>query len=121
MTQLRTWWRKLGGPMIACLLAALIAGPVLDAVVCKGEFGAAPVSAVFSDGQTDASAPHDQTEPGHGADACVHGHCHHGLTLALAAAEAMAAPAALSQLHAMAVGSPPASLNPSGLERPPRA
>jgi hypothetical protein len=121
MAQLRTWWRKLGGPVIACLLAALVASPALDAFVCKGELDTAAVSTVFSDGQTDASALHDQTAPGHDADACVHGHCHHGLTLALAAAEAMAAPAALSPLHSMAVGSAPTSLNPSGLERPPRA
>lgn len=110
--------------MVACLLAALVVGPALDFIVCKGESDIAASTAGPSDGQTVVSDNHDLSTPsqvGHDVDACVHGHCHHGLTLALLIADGAAAPMMVTPAHFLSAGSIPPSRTPSGLERPPRA
>jgi hypothetical protein len=120
MTQVRTWWRKLGGLMVVCLLAALVVGPALDSIICNGETDVA--MATLGDDPAVASHTQDHSAPTHGSDgACVHGHCHHGLTVALAIADATTAPTTATQAHCLASASVLGSRNPSGLERPPRA
>lgn len=122
MTGLRTWWRKLGGLMVVCLLATLIGGPTLDAIVCKGEGEASVASAQVEMGHAIATSDRDVGEPGHaGPTICAHGHCHHGLTLGLVLAEATIAPLPRAEPHGMTAPPPHASRAPSGLERPPRA
>ena len=119
MARLRSWGRRLGGLLAVCLLATLLVGPTLDALVCK------------DDGQASASAAAgalviaDEHADGAGSDldqgACPHGHCHHGLAFALASTETQATPspgqARLSPLQVTQL----ASRSPQGIERPPRA
>ncbi len=122
MTGLRTWWRKLGGLMAVCLLATLIGGPTLDAIVCKGEGEVSVASAQFELGQSLATPDGDRSDPGHdGIEVCAHGHCHHGLALGLVLAETAIEPAPVTDLHDLTPASPHASRAPAGLERPPRA
>jgi hypothetical protein len=124
MTLLRTWWRKAGGLVVACLLATLIIGPTLDAMVCGGESEAAVGSIPHGAAQTLVSAHHDQLDLDVGdgeAGNCAHGHCHHGVALGFIVADAAALHTPTVQSHALAPSSVRASRAPSGLERPPRA
>jgi hypothetical protein len=124
MTPLRTWWRKTGGLVVACLLAALVIGPTLDAVVCGGEGETAAASMPHGAAQSIVVAHHDQPDPNVDHDEggiCAHGHCHHGLTLGFVIADASVLPGPTSESHALGTTATHASRSPSGLERPPRA
>lgn len=122
MTGLRTWWRKLGGLMVACLMALVLGGPILDALVCKGEDQ--PVAAVNHPdvAQTVAALDQDDGQAGHeGPEICAHGHCHHGVTVGLLVDDADLHSWPRVALHAQPAAPSHTSQAPTGLERPPRA
>lgn len=118
MSGFETWWRKLGGLVTVCLLAALLAGPTFDAFLCKEDAVAtagSPHEAVLS-----ASDHQDDGHSGGDTAACPHGHCHHGVSFGVANIESSATLTAAGEVHRPPPPSRHASLAPSGLERPPR-
>lgn len=121
MATLRTWWRTLGGLMVVAFAMAFVAGSAIDALACQGESSpSAPAAGellhVVAAGETgeDRDAMHGA------AEACAHGHCHHLAGLGLASSQDANAPQP-SEPHGWAVASFYPDLDPSGLERPPRA
>lgn len=109
--------------MAACLLATLVLGPTLDSFVCNEEAGPPAANAILHAADVAASSDdaHRDDPNDRGAGVCVHGHCHHGLTMAALVTSATLAPAPASEPHALALESVHISRLPSGLERPPRA
>lgn len=114
MTALREWWSKAGGVLAALLIVMLVASPGLDAMACQDEPAIAKASQMAADDHGEAAEKHP-------ADACIHGHCHHGSAFTTPGLANAIELADISQRRP-----PPASLrlasqDPPGLERPPRA
>jgi hypothetical protein len=121
MATLRTWWRTLGGLMVVAFAMAFVTGSAIDALACQGETN--PSVGVAGDLQHAVVAMETGSESdlAHGAaEACAHGHCHHLAGLGLGHGQDANAPRP-SEPHGWAVASFYPDLDPSGLERPPRA
>lgn len=117
MRRKTSWWRNLGGLLVACVLAVLVAAPVSSAV-CLCDDG--PIERVASAVQT-VQADHGQGDAPCKAVCCVSGHCHHAGSLFEAPVPALAAPVPTVAEHAAAPALVLASHTPSPLDHPPRA
>ena len=104
--------------MAVCLLTTLLAGPTLDALICKDD-ASAPAAATLGD--VAVAHADDGLTPDLGSGGCPHGHCHHGVAFALASAETAIAPTPREALLAPPLLTQLASRSPKGIERPPRA
>jgi hypothetical protein len=117
MRRVMTWWRNLGGLLVACVLALLVVAPTVSMATCLCEAEAPVVemstAAVQGDSQ-DHGAPCE-------AACCVSGHCHHGGAMLDTAVAEVSAPAPTASDHAMTSAHVLASRVISGLDRPPRA
>jgi len=121
MKRVRTGWSDLGGLIKVCLMATFIVAFAGVSSLCRAEGPATASSAVIADCEAvdlDDRSPDDH--PADNTDACLHGHCHDGPAVAMAAA-AFGTPSAAAQRHFAMPDSAPNSRDPSGLERPPRA
>lgn len=121
MNGLKTWFRRMGGALIACLLLALVVAPSLDLAICANDGGRAFASSVqVTDQGVDADNQKSRDHEG-GSDACIHGHCHHASPAIGGDEVSYSAPDPLSSHTAPKnVGFPPSSA-PDRLEEPPRA
>lgn len=115
MKRLSTQWRRWAGALTACLLAVLVLGPALDAVVCEQD-GA--VVSVISGVQTDHQPDGRHSEP---AGVCVHGHCHQAFSEAPAIQTAVASTRADPQIYPMTPERVRVTNRQFKLIRPPRA
>jgi len=121
MTGPKTWWRKLGGLMAICLTAMLLAGPSLEAFICKDD-GSVPAASATAEGEVVLIAEHETSDRSDcGPAICQHGHCHHGVQFALTGAEGATALGSRAEIHLPPSQARHDSRSPSGLERPPRA
>jgi len=120
MTARSTWWRRLGGPWVALVLAVLALGPSLDGLICHDEGRPASSS---SSAAVVAAQDVDQPSPAHddGLGPCVHGHCHHAAPYV--PVDAVVAEAAVSPRtrYALAPNAAPTFDLHFELKRPPRA
>lgn len=106
-------WRRIGAALAAVVLAVLVFGPGLDGLLCLDEAGLSAAAAEMAYHGDDAPA-----EPG----ACLHGHCHHGVSEAPPARAGHAAPAGLiAGPHAPGRDRVATSDPKFGVLRPPRA
>lgn len=114
-----SWWRRLGAALSALVLAVLVLGPSLDAIICHDDLS---MSAAAAEALTERAAPH-QDRSDHGGDglACVHGHCHHGSAYAPVAFAAVEGREALRAEHKLFRVRVEISDPKFGLKRPPRA
>lgn len=122
MGSVATWLKTVSGGLCALLLLAFAIAPSIDSVVCGAE-DAPGVSAQVGVGPAAISQDHlDKTQHGKaGAEACAHGHCHHGVSAMPALSAALAVNAILLMtLSPGASGVPPSNL-PDGPKEPPRA
>ncbi len=76
MMALKTWFKQVGGALIACLLLAFVAGPIIDTAVCANDGDRATAQSHELVVQT-TSADHQDKDHDGGSDMCIHGHCHH--------------------------------------------
>lgn len=115
-------WRKVGGLLVAALLAVLVLSPSVDALICKDD-GTVAVQAPT--GHVTLAAADDADEvSGHPlgtAGTCQHGHCHHGASYTAADPADLLAVPATRVGHALISTRLPPSSAPPGLDRPPRA
>jgi hypothetical protein len=111
----------MGGLVALCLVATLLAGPALDAMVCRDDGDSHAVPAASSQAETlsamDPSSRDNTSEP----TVCAHGHCHHGVGFETPVTEIEAIDLPLSERHLLLASAQRASLSLSGLDRPPRA
>ena len=119
--RLASAWRKVGGLLVAALLAVLVLSPAVDALICKDD---SAVSAQTSSGHAALAVADDVDEvAGHplgAAGTCPHGHCHHGATYTAAdPADLVTAPPTRVGHTLISTRLPPSSA-PPGLDRPPR-
>lgn len=122
MVRLRHWWSRLGGLAAACLIAVLVASPVLDTVVCQDDGEPAAASSTFDQAQALSDVDHSTPDQGHGsAGVCVHGHCHHGAANAALNPEITARLSPVLGRLASLEESQHDSEAPNRLDRPPRA
>jgi hypothetical protein len=113
------WLRRLGGPLVACLLLLLAAAPTFDGFVCLNDPPAADAQ-VSNEDRAAAHLEEGRANPAQDTgDLCPHGHCHHGATFLTAISGFTAGVRANSRPRPQ-VMAPLASRSPSGLERPPR-
>jgi hypothetical protein len=115
-------WRKVGGLLVAGLLAVLVLSPAVDALICKDD-GTVAVQA--PNGHVTLAVADDADEvSGHplgAAGTCPHGHCHHGTSYTVAdPVDVATAPATRVGRTLVSTRLPPSSA-PPGLDRPPRA
>lgn len=115
----------MGRTLLACFVVLTILAPNLDAIVCASEgLGSPPTSDTSaSENLMTAAEVDDHGAPGDdAADAnCAHGHCHHGVEVALPpGAGPRDAVATSAGLAAAALHRPLFDLQ-FGFERPPRA
>lgn len=87
MTKSGTWWQRLGAALFALVLTVLTLGPGLDSILCGDETGmsAAAAAQVVAGAAVSEAADVEKGSVGdrsdHGSEtACVHGHCHHGVS-----------------------------------------
>jgi hypothetical protein len=117
MNRLSAWGRTWVGALSACLLAVLVLGPTLDAVICGDDAVAASVATAI--GRPAAGrAPNDH--PAEPAGLCTHGHCHPVLSEAPATPPVIAVGPADRQAYDVVLGSAPTSDRHFELIRPPR-
>lgn len=119
-------WRACGGLLVALVLAVLVMGPSLDALLCRDDAAAHAVAgATGQDLLAAQDAPADADDDGDDdAGPCVHGHCHHGASVGAPPAIAIAIADRASgtgTLHPLVEVSLPPGQSPFGLDRPPRA
>ncbi len=108
--------------MTACLIATLLAGPALDAVVCRDDDVSHAVQTTSAATVAVSSSSHDGGDlAAAGLTICVHGHCHHGVAFGPSATEIAVVEAPGLARHIQLASIQHDSLSPSGLERPPRA
>jgi len=117
-----TWWRKLGGLMVACVLTLLVVAPTVSMAACVCESDAPIVSVEIGEtaGQAVQGEHRDSGAPCEAA-CCVGGHCHHGGAMLETSFAAASAPVPVASSHAMALAHALASRTISGPDRPPRA
>ncbi|WP_297511405.1 hypothetical protein [uncultured Caulobacter sp.] len=122
MASVATWLRNASGALCALLLLAFTIVPSFDSIVCGSE-QAPGVSAQVGAGDAAISQDHGaKSQHGKaGAEACAHGHCHHGASAAPAVSAKLAANAILSLTLAPGASGVPPSNPPDGPEEPPRA
>ena len=122
MRRAMTWWRNLGGLMVACVLALLVIAPTASLAACLCNDGAAIVGVETSTPAVEAvqGDPQDHGAPCDAA-CCVGGHCHHGGAMLDALVAMVTAPAPAVADHAMTSANALASRTISGPDRPPRA
>lgn len=114
MQRKTTWWRNLGGLLVACVLTLLVAAPMTSAAacLCLEDTATAAGQIVQTDHQTD-SAPCK-------AACCLGGHCHHAGPALDAPVSTVAVLAPVAARHAIAPANALPSLAVSTLDRPPR-
>jgi hypothetical protein len=118
MTGQGTWWRRLGGGLVALVLCVLTLGPNLDLCVCA-ESPSASVNVVM-DTVTSAASDFEEQTPGHGA--CQPGTCHHCAPCGLVgAASLLRAQVSPGERHVLLQETTPRTDLQFGLIRPPRA
>lgn len=119
-----TCWRRFGRAFLACLVAAIVITPSLDAIVCGNEAAAETSASATQQHAVQASVDeggeqHDKAPLGH-KGACVHGHCHHVASYPAPAIDATARVVEPERLSLTAAVLPVSDLQ-FGLKRPPRA
>lgn len=118
---LKTWFKQMGGTLIACLLLSFVVVPTLDSAVCATD-GERPVAQSHQQTIQGASAdPQQDKEQDHGSEVCIHGHCHHASPFVGAALDhfRLSNPPALHTTP-VNLGFPPSS-SVDRLKEPPRA
>jgi len=115
----------MGRALAACFVVMAVLAPNLDAIVCAGEgLGPAPESHGSSAvNVTTAAEVDDHGAPGRDGNeaVCAHGHCHHGVEVALPqGAGPRLSVEASARLAAAPLQGPLFDLQ-FGFERPPRA
>jgi len=118
MHAVKTLCRRLAGALVALTLVMLATAPSLDALICGEDAAVAAATG-------DQTARADDAQAGH-LDAaahqpCAHGHCHHSLEFAPQALTRSPVIQASVVQRAWPAVLRPATLPPSGLDRPPRA
>lgn len=115
MLKTTTWWRNLGGLLVACVLALLVVAPsvVSARCVCDERPASAAAGPTVEAGQKHDNAPCK-------AACCLSGHCHHGGSLLDPPVTAVAMLAPKAAEHTMAPARALASRTPSPLDQPPR-
>lgn len=103
---------------VLLLLVGVMLGGSIDAAACEpeGEFAAVVVSTAAGDSQTS-----DHQLPASHDGACMHGHCHHGVSDIQPMAGLAGAPGYLVAAHAWSLERSLTSVIPDTLKRPPRA
>lgn len=113
MRRKTTWWRNLGGLLVACVLTLLVAAPAVSSAACLCADDAPAVSQTIQ-------ADHQQDSAPCKAACCLGGHCHHAGPALDALVSTAATPAPTAARHAISPGHVLPSLTASALERPPR-
>jgi hypothetical protein len=113
MRRKTTWWRNLGGLLVACVLTLLVAAPMTSAAACLCADDAPAASQTIQVEHQQDSAPCK-------AACCLGGHCHHASPALGALISTVATPAPVTARHAITPGHVLPSLTVSALDRPPR-
>jgi hypothetical protein len=126
MSRSRSWLGKLGGLLAACLVIAMVAGPMIDSLTCQGDADDKAAAVALVDQPETADAGPDTGKIEHRQPAldlglCVHGHCHHGVSFAPEPIKVSVELLPRTERLLIPTTTLRASLAPSGLERPPRA
>lgn len=117
-----TWWRNLGGLIVACVLALLVVAPSVSMAACICDSPAAPVIGLETGVATGQTLQDDQRDHGAPCEAacCVGGHCHHGGAMLDAPVGAVSGPLPVPSEHPATAAQTLASRALSGPDRPPR-
>lgn len=114
MQRKTTWWRNLGGLLVACVLTLLVAAPMTSAAACLCIEDSAPAASLT------VQADHQQDSAPCKAACCLGGHCHHAGPALEAPVSTIAVLAPMAARHEIAPAHALPSLTVSTLDRPPR-